>query len=199
MSWTHVFMSPLRFALLLALTAVAGTSTRHNASGSPLAIRSWGLEISPLYPLVYRGHGVAGTVSNFSVDRFAELALPYLYLVNSDDTRLVHMDVHYRRFISGSQSGFYVSGFARYQHVVYFDAEPPADTDWQRTRLDRLGAGLGIGTRVFWTSGFYYGCGVSFGRYFSGNPVDSDYPDHLAIWSGRKILDFEFLKIGYAF
>lgn len=186
---------PLSFLMAVA-TGTTYAEARSGKYTGPLGDRSWGIEISPLFLM-----GPVGTVSNFSLDRSAEIALPYLYLKESNGTKVSHLDLHYRRFVTGVQEGAYFSGFVRFQHVIHLedDDDDPQSFGVHLETLNRGGAGLGVGFRAFTTWGLYWGCNVSIGRYFTGNPEpDSPYPS-VTFWAGKKILDFEFLKVGYAF
>ncbi len=178
---------------------------------SPLGERKWGVEIDPVTLLF--GYDLAGTVSNFSLDRSAEIAFPYEIAIKdmgtTDDGRslgkdyLFNLDAHYRYFMSGRQRGFYISGFARFQHATYHDLFSTfaySGDSIETKTLNRAGIGFEIGSRIFSRKGFYWGWSLSTGRFLAGNnPTDGDLPDLPSLWTGDFIFDAELMKIGFAF
>jgi hypothetical protein len=173
---------------------------------SPLEGKNWGVEINPIYLLfVDKGIGLTAGVSNFSWTRKAEIAFPIIYEKQDDlgGGSALTIDAHYRRFLSGRQRGFYISGFGRYQHANYrsisycvIDGGCPEE---EKT-LDRGGVGFGIGYRIFSRMGLYWGTSLSLGRYIVGGKVeDNELPNVPSLWFKDVIFDVELLKIGFAF
>jgi hypothetical protein len=170
---------------------------------SPIADKNWGVELDPLYLLFFdKGGGISGTVSNFSLNRSAELAFPFTYEGNSEDqgSHAFNIDAQYRYFLSGRQKGFYISGLTRFQtasyrNIIFFDS-----ANGGRKTLNRMGVGFGIGSRIFSRAGWYWGWNLSVGRYIAGDKVgDGDLPSLPSLWMKDLILDLEILKIGFAF
>ncbi|MBW8886847.1 MAG: hypothetical protein JF616_03725 [Fibrobacteres bacterium] len=170
---------------------------------SPIADKNWGVEVDPLYLLFFdKGGGFSGTISNFSLNRSAELAFPFTYEANSDDqsSHAFTIDAQYRYFLSGRQKGFYISGLTRFQNASYHNILVFDSTNGGRKTLNRMGVGFGIGGRIFSRMGLYWGWNVSLGRYFVGDKVgDGDLPSLPSLWMKDLILDVELLKIGFAF
>jgi len=170
---------------------------------SPIADKNWGVELDPLYLLFFdKGGGFSGTISNFSLNRSAEVAFPFTYEGNSDDqgSHAFNIDAQYRYFLSGRQKGFYISGLTRFQTASYHNIIFLDSTDGGRKTLNRLGIGFGIGYRIFSRAGWYWGWNLSLGRYIVGDKVGgSDLPSLPSLWMKDLILDVELLKIGFAF
>ena len=168
---------------------------------SPISSREWGVEFSPL-GLLWAGRSLslAGTVSNFSWNRSAEIAFPIYFHTETGDegTRILSIDAQYRRFLGSAQRGFYLSGFARYQNARYGTFDYLAERNTIKT-LNRMGIGFGIGSRIFSHSRFYWGWNISLGRFIVGNQIgEYDYPDNLSLLRDGLIVDLELLKIGFA-
>ncbi|MCD6023623.1 MAG: hypothetical protein K0Q91_539 [Fibrobacteria bacterium] len=171
---------------------------------SPLGNRAWGIEINPLSVLfASEGAGLAGTVSNFSWSRSAEVAFPVYYSMgNSDDrTSVFQVDAQYRRFLGEAQRGFYLSGFTRFQHARYesYDYSVFYEEDSEMRTINRLGIGFGLGGRIFSRPGFYWGWNLSFGRFLLGDKIGEDEMPSGPYLLGDLIIDAELLKIGFAF
>lgn len=169
---------------------------------SPLGNRKWGIEFNPARPLVFAGDALSlsGGVSNFSWNREAEVAFPFVLWIFSDDQGSIYtQDVHYRHFLSGRQRGFYVGGYARYQYAHYGQVTFTNNAEPKRS-INRGGLAFELGGRVFSRSGLYWGWSVSLGRYIVGDELDTDgFPNNPFLWTGDLILDVEVLKLGFAF
>jgi hypothetical protein len=182
----------------------------------PLADKRFGVEAN-LARLLYTGDDAfsfSGGVSLFAVERHSEIAFPFLYYTAKtsasradgttyrDDFNLFTQDAHYRYFLGNTQNGFYLSGFARYAHLSgikgdLFDFLDSTATNAHGTE-DKLGAGVGLGYRIFSYRGLYWGCGASFGRYFVGD--NDQFRGSFGLFDdGEYIFDVELLKFGWAF
>lgn len=177
---------------------------REEAIESPLGDRKWGVEFNPARLLLSNSDRftLSGGVSNFSWNRSAEVAFPFVYWSaddGDDRSTVFSQDVHYRHFLSGRQRGFYVGGYARYQFADYSLLD--FSSDRERETAHRGGLAFEIGGRVFSRSGVYWGWSVSLGRYFVGDLLEerSGVPSNPALWAGDYIFDAELLKIGFAF
>jgi len=175
---------------------------RREVVDSPLGNRKWGVEFNPARPLVFAGDALtlSGGVSNFSWDRSAEVAFPFvLWVFGGDDGAIFSQDVHYRHFLSGHQRGFYLGGYARYQYARYTEFDLTTD-DPQERSLNRAGLAFELGSRVFSRKGLYWGWSVSLGRFIVGDQMDEEsFPDNPFLWADDLILDIELLKVGFAF
>ena len=166
----------------------------------PLVGKYFGLEFNPAYFLL-GGAGknlvLSGTFSMFNVDRKAEVAIPLFYQKsNKNESRIFTADLVYRRFLGEHQNGFYLSGGARFANLKG-EQENDGFFGYERTntKTNKVGAMFGIGYRVFTKSGFYWGAGLSAGRYFTGK--NKMY--NVGIDGTKYILDVELLKFGVTF
>jgi hypothetical protein len=168
---------------------------------SPLGNRSWGVEINPARLLfISEGLDISGTVSNFSLNRSAELSVPFVYTDGNGDSpyTILTVGAHYRHFLGGRQRGFYLGGLARYQYAEYLSQ--PLFAEPREKMLSRAGIAFEIGYRIFSRSGIYWGCSLAAGRYMVGGEVgESEWPNVGALWFKDLILDVELLKLGFAF
>ena len=184
----------------------------------PLADKRFGIEAN-IARMLYSGENTfsfSGGVSLFNINRHAELAFPFLYSSSKSDMNGFDsakfdldfneftQDVHYRYFLGNTQNGFFLSGFARYAHLSgvkgdFFDFLDTAKAQGARGTENKLGAGVGLGYRIFSYKGLYWGCSANLGRYFVGRneqfragfgPITND---------SKYIFDIELLKFGWAF
>ncbi|MDH4275081.1 MAG: hypothetical protein OEW08_08585 [Gammaproteobacteria bacterium] len=73
-------------------------------------------------------------------------------------------------------------------------------TRYTAARTAKLGVGVGVGYRYVAKSGLFWGSGVNFGRYLSGdNGKFVDAPKGIASDDQISIVDVDFLKLGYLF
>jgi len=182
----------------------------------PLAGKRFGIEAN-LARMLYSGENAfsfSGGFSLFAVERHSEIAFPFLYYTQKNeidegngqtykyDFDLITQDAHYRYFLGNTQNGFYLSGFARYAHLSgvkgsLFDFALSDSTN-PRGSEDKLGAGVGLGYRIFSYRGLYWGCGASFGRYLVGK--NDQFRGSFGLFDDSKyIFDVELLKFGWAF
>lgn len=137
--------------------------------------------------------------SYFGLDSITELSLPILYR-NAEDGYAVHIDLHYRRFITGEKNGFYVSGMLRYtrikSEIITYFFEVNENTVFPEKTTNNFGLGMGLGWRFFNSSNFYWGASFSFGQYLVNNIEEYKYEPLI---SSGYFVDLEFLKIGYFF
>lgn len=186
----------------------------------PLQNKTFGVEMNiARLLLATEVTSFSGGLSLFSVDRNAEIALPFYYgrsesdldggssLSDVDFTEITQ-DVHYRYFLGNSQNGFYLSAFARLAWLDGIEGSTTFDgfldsagtgAENHRSTEGKLGVGVGLGYRIFSYKGLYWGCALSLGRYVIGDndrfrgaffSLDND---------GRYIFDVEMLKFGWAF
>ncbi len=183
----------------------------------PLSRKSLGIEFNPAYFLLgwaNRDRVLSGTLSLFSIDRKAEIAIPFFYS-NSRPFALIvahrqehygiaarakvfMADIIYRKFLGAHQNGFYFSLGGRYAGIEAetdraYDGIDDQDYVPEIKKTHKFGVIAGIGYRFFTKSGFYWGTSLSAGRYLTGDM-------HLTSMDGGKgIIDFELLKFGFTF
>jgi len=179
----------------------------------PLADKKYGIEFNIFRLLFFASdmnflnHTLSGGFSLFNVDRKAEIAFPFFY--SNPDFKWDEMDIdekdlyrkftigcHYRRFLGNFQNGFYISGFTQYANL---QTREYTDEDVKLSNTEnKLGLGIGIGYRKFSYKGFYWGTGLSVGRYIIRD--DDDYNDGGTLFDFSEIIfNFELLKFGWAF
>lgn len=173
---------------------------------NPLFGKNYGIEVNPVRLLfITDSFTFSGGFSLFDVDRGAEIAFPVFLQIPDDSDYLSEftLDAHYRYFMGNTQNGFYISTFARYAYlegvlgdVVFFDDEITSN---ERGSEHKFGIGFGLGWRKFSYRGLYWGTSFSVGRYligenekFASNLLDIDNDNEI-------IVNFEFLKFGWAF
>lgn len=180
----------------------------------PLQGRKYGVELNLFRLLTIRDdyQSISGTVSYFSKAQKAEIAVPFFYSSDQPSDNysgsrgrftLFTLDVHYRYFLGDKVDGFYISGFGRFARL---HGQTGDDLNWyydsSQTRPyateNKIGVGVGIGYRIFSKNGIYWGTSLSAGRYIVGKN-DKFYHGEIADEDSRTIIDFEFLKYGYAF
>lgn len=175
----------------------------------PLADKTFGIEFNPVRLLlgwttseIGNYTHLSGGVSLFAIDRHAEIAIPFLYVFGTSNNiplKILNIDATYRRFMSGQQNGLYLSTGLRYAYVEG-EESVSAGGHWipsgKQIVQSKAGIYVGIGYRYFSQSGWYGGTNILVGRFFSndGRPIVDVKTDYL-----KFILDFELLKIGYAF
>lgn len=172
---------------------------------SPLKNKKHGLELNFARVLLISDDFISfsGSYSRFDHENNAEWTFPVYYSrednYSNKTTNVATLDVHYRKFLSGSVRGFYLSGFSRLTHIkgptayVYNFNANNQNTQGSETKL---GLGVGIGYRIFSGENFYWGASLSVGRNFIG---ENDKFEGAFIDDSEFILDVELLKFGYAF
>ena len=177
----------------------------------PLQDKKYGVEFN-FFRLLFFGsvtdglnHTLSGTFSLFYPKKKVEIAFPFFYS-NTDryyedsSVRQITLDCHYRKFLGNSLNKFYISGFVRYANLKGYEDSywfKDKDDDLVMSTENKVGVGFGVGYRIFSYSGFYWGTSISVGRYIIGeNGKFSNI-----IWNNDNeiIINFEFLKFGYAF
>jgi len=192
------------------------------------AEKNWGIDINVMRMIAVFSGNFSGGISLFNIDRYGEISFQIYYkkYTNFDyycenKFEFEHIpliqfifDCHYKKFVGGSQKGFFVSVFIRYANIRgmtkdelydychYGGKEPPLRTE------NKFGAGLGFGYRIFFKNRFYCGVSLSLGRYVFGEnnrfyhkwydpvgPEEFMYPTN----DVGGIISFEIFKIGYAF
>lgn len=182
----------------------------------PLGERTQGLEFNFFRLLAWNGFDqtLSGTYSRFNVSDNTEFAFPWmisrgkLESLSFDDSssgslKTITVDAHYRKFLGHRLDGFYLSAFSR---LAYLNG--PRDTSFNTDVITtdegsefKIGAGVGIGYRIFSSNGIYWGTSLSVGRYIFGDSnvfVDSESIS-ADIDDSELIFDIELLKFGYAF
>ncbi|MFH1008004.1 MAG: hypothetical protein V1800_10975 [Candidatus Latescibacterota bacterium] len=174
---------------------------------APLTNKDMGIELNFVRLLwMERAVNLSGGFSLFGVTREAEIAFPIYYSSPEDpkDLKELTIDCHYRNFLGNTQNGFYLSGFVRYAHLkgylgnddLYLSDDELIDA---KSSENKIGIGVGMGYRKFSYKGLYWGTSLSLGRYFIGRN-DQFYGSFLSYDDDSKIIvDFEFLKFGWAF
>ena len=174
------------------------------AESLPLEGRKFGVEFNIPRLLTYSDSwkSASGTFSYFDHEERVEIALPWLisnqtesgYAENSRHFDAVNLDIHYRKFLGEKMDGFYLSGFGRLSHLNGL-----LETKDKYEKSVKFGLGVGLGYRLFPTSGrYYWGIGLIVGRYVSGENEKYRSID-FALEDSPIIVDIEFLKFGYAF
>lgn len=160
----------------------------------PLEDRHFGLEFNPALLLVGFGNNdlyLSGGFSLFNIAPQAELAFPVYFRENtSASTTLLTVDAQYRLFFT-KHRGFFASAGLRFARLT-----GKAENSYNEIAVNKLGAAFGIGYRYFSRLGIFWGTNIIMGTYFSDdhNKLDKFFFDE-----GKFLLDFELLKIGYAF
>ncbi len=173
----------------------------------PLSNKRYGVEFNIFRLLmIEESVSLSGGFSLFGVNRQAEIAFPIFYSSPEDpkDLKELTIDCHFRYFLGNTQNGFYLSGFTRYAYLrgylgddgLHFFDDETVDT---RSCENKIGIGVGVGYRKFSYKGLYWGVSLNFGRYIIGKN-DKFYGSFLSNDDDSKtIMDFEFLKFGFAF
>jgi len=183
----------------------------------PLENKKYGVEFN-FFRLLFFGsetnylnHTLSGSFSLFYPKKKVEISFPFFYSnpVNewgweeydeNNSIRQITLDCHYRKFLGNSLNKFYISGFVRYANIKGYEGSYwDKDSDPVVSSENKIGVGIGIGYRIFSYSGFYWGTSISLGRYIIGKN-GKYYGDFL--WydnDNETIINFEFLKFGYAF
>lgn len=173
----------------------------------PLTNKNLGIEFNIVrLLLIEKAVSLSGGFSLFGVNRHAEIAFPIYYSSPEDpkDLKELTIDCHYRYFLGNTQNGLYLSGFVRYAHLKGYLGDNDLhlfddETVDEKSSENKIGIGVGVGYRKFSYKGLYWGTSLSFGRYFIGKNNEF-YGSFLSYDDDNKIIiDFEFLKFGWAF
>jgi hypothetical protein len=168
----------------------------------PLANKTFGIEFNPLRLL----YGIAGDVFNtqihggislFSIDRHAEIAFPFLYMLGRNDNiplTVLNIDATYRRFYHKKQKGIFFSGGLRYTFIEGEEGLDNRDAihSGNKIKENKAGIYIGVGYRFFSQSGFYWGTNIIFGRYLTN---DNRPIIDITMADLKIILGVELLKI----
>jgi len=178
--------------------------TYNEVKNQPLNNKKFGIEINPFrFLFIDKMATFSGSFSLFNVNRNIELVFPVYYQKSNNNYRITEFDLdcHARYFFGKSQNGFYLSAFLRYtllDGTYWQDVYDNLYTIYKYSTSHRVGAGFGIGYRLFTYKGIYWGTSLSIGRYFTGE--NKEYEDgFLSNTTEDIILDFEFLKFGWSF
>lgn len=175
---------------------------------SPIASKTFGVELNPFW-LLYAGDDdldgthLTGGIQLFSIDRNAEISLPFI-IHDASHWNEYSLDAHYKRFLGDTQEGFYLNGFIRYSNIqiknllsVDFENQ---DTSTKDFNDNRFGLGFGFGYRVYSKMGLYWGFGIGLGRFFiHEDPIGDTLDLGLFNPTSNFIFDVEIFKFGYAF
>jgi len=178
-----------------------------DVKNQPLADKKFGVEFN-LFRLLMMEESVSlsGGFSLFGINRQTEIAFPVFYSNpdEKEDLNEFTIDCHVRYFLGNSQNGFYISGFTRYAHLEGYLGDSGLhlfedETVGKRSTENKIGVGVGVGFRKFSYKGLYWGMSLNFGKYIYGEN-NKFYGSFLSLDDDEKtIVDFEFLKFGYAF
>ena len=148
----------------------------------PLNDKVFGIEINPLYTMFFDdGFNLSGTISNFSLSNFAEIAFPFKYSTVKENNKTqssLFIDAQYRYFLGKHRNGKYIMTGVR----IYFGED-------SKGNYEKGGISFGIGERVFGQRGWYWGSSVYLGKYYFG---DKDR-------ESESFYNAEFLKFGFIF
>jgi hypothetical protein len=178
----------------------------NETKNTPLSKKKYGIEFNIVrLLLIEKAVSLSGGFSLFGVNRHAEIAFPMYYSSPEDpkDLKEWTIDCHYRYFLGNTQHGFYLSGFVRYAHLDGYLGDNTllfgGETVGEKSSENKMGIGVGLGFRKVSYKGFYWGTSLSIGGYLSGKN-DRFYGKYLSYDDDKKIIiDFEFLKFGWAF
>jgi hypothetical protein len=166
---------------------------------SPIADKTFGIEINPVLPLIAAGEGfvLTGGLQLFNLNRKAEVSFPFqIFLVDNADQ--FTLDAHFRHFLGQTQYGFYLSGFTRYGYLSGDYITDGWDTKYFENH--RLGIGAGLGYRIYSRGSFYWGCSLNLGRYVIFKEPEDELFSIFGISSfSQTIIDIELFKFGFAF
>lgn len=177
------------------------------SKAGPLADKKYGVEVNLFRVLMIdQFASFSGTFSLFNVNRQAEIAFPIYYQQSNDAYTLTELtvDCHYRYFLGQVQNGFYLSGFTRFAYLngnlTNNNSYDPYNTpSAKKGKEAKLGLGVGIGYRKFSKKGLYWGTSLSLGRYVIGKNERFGNSYFSMDDDSSIIVDFEFLKFGWAF
>ena len=156
----------------------------------PLADKIGGVEINPLYSMLYDDEfSFSGTVSFFPKSQNAEIAFPFSRKTRSDDffqisdgeATTFNIDAQYRYFLGEFRKGIYIMGGLRY-------SSHDEQNSFINLSYDKSGISFGVGYRIFGRKGFYWGCSIYYGKYYFGS---DDGPG--------SFMNLEFFKFGKTF
>ncbi len=195
---------------------------KESVHDSLLGERKHGVEFNFFRILIFGEDGqrsLSGGYSYFDHKNKVEIAVPWIYhndnhedyyeAISDEKLLSVNVGLHYRKYLSHRLSGFYISGFARMNHMkgvednsygfYYYDVSPPESIE--KTSETKLGLGVGIGYRAFSSDGFYWGVSLNVGRYIVGETdvFESTDTGFAELDDNEIIVDIELLKFGYAF
>ena len=166
----------------------------------PLEGKRYGIEFNPARFLVSStdddGLVITGGLSLFSVSKSAEIAFPIYYAVGGYDSKVFHLDSHYRNFLGKHRNGFYISTGIRFTILEGREGNYTWELSDKTSSTSRMGLTFGIGYRIFGKNGWYWGTSLFAGRYFK----EVKYSLMNVGSAGNEvIIDMELLKIGRLF
>ena len=158
----------------------------------PLDDKLGGLEINPLYSMIYSQDNkisFSGTLSFFPKDQKVEIAFPFSKKTRTDDffqitegeATTFNLDVQLRYFLGRHRKDIYIMGGLRYSNHV-------EQNEFIDLSYDKGGISFGVGYRIFSSSGLYWGCSIYYGKYYLGSDNGPG-----------NFMNLEFFKFGKTF
>ncbi|MCD6204787.1 MAG: hypothetical protein J7L22_03900 [Candidatus Marinimicrobia bacterium] len=169
----------------------------------------YGVEFNPgllLYAIDDEATVISAGFSLFPKNRKTELTVPIIFENTKDDQWFggiysgtsLNIGLHYRRFLTGKVGGAYTSIGIKYNYA-YLRSEDDCETDFTKI-VSRLGAGFGIGYRVFSDERIYWGIGIFLGSYLLGRDIsDTINVSSMFTRDEMSIITIQILKVGFAF
>ena len=174
------------FILIFTINLYAGSLPKN---------KHFGMEVNPLYILLSGSSEryLSGTISYFDHDKNAEIAFPIgYYKEDYHDYKQYTFDLHYRKFIGDKMEGLYYSGFARLAKLEGMSGN-------YLIKQTKFGLGVGVGFRIFFENGFYWGGSLGVGSYITGKNDRFTNAMFVITDDPMFIFDVELLKVGYSF
>ncbi|PID28338.1 MAG: hypothetical protein CSB55_05050 [Candidatus Cloacimonadota bacterium] len=190
-------------------------SLRQEYKNKPLEGKKYGIEINPFLLIAFNQlKTLSGSFSIFKPEKNTEISFPFMYSDNKFITystdfdnnkstlKIITASSHWRKFLGNTCNGFYISASARLENINYdiYRYSYGYRIKLKNIKGNRtlLGIGFGIGYRVFSYKGFYWGTGLTLGKYLAGNFKIKDKGDEV-LKNHEIYFNFELLKFGWAF
>ena len=157
--------------------------------------KHFGVEVN-LFDIITSGSSeeyLSGTISYFDHENNAEISFPIgYYKEDYHDYKQYTFDLHYRKFIGDKMEGLYYSGFARVAKLDGISGN-------YLIKQTKFGLGVGVGFRIFFENGFYWGASLGIGSYITGK--NNQFVNDMFVITDDPmfIFDLELLKVGYSF
>ena len=158
----------------------------------PLEGKKGGVEINPLYWLLYSEDGLsfAGSLSIFPANKNIEIAIPLAFKSDTEfwGQATFRMDVQYRYFLGKHRKGIYIMTGVR--HGTFDGYAGDSWDEVPEENYTKQGISFGVGYRLFAKSGIYWGTSFYIGKYISGPTTE---------WGNDRFMNIEFFKFGKTF
>lgn len=177
---------------------------------SPISSKTFGIELNPFWLLYagdneFEGTHLTGGVQLFSIDRNAEISIPFI-IHDAKSFSEYSLDLNYKRFLAKTQHGFFINAFTRISKIEAnvltgsFSLDEGSSIESSQFNDTRLGLGFGLGYRVYSEFGLYWGFGIGLGKFFIYEEPEDEMFD-LGIFNSTSnfIFDIELMKFGFAF